>query len=57
MYNTILVPIDISEEELTSKAVRHALYLRMKQGLSCILSMSCLFHPRLLMRMRWVIWK
>ena len=57
MYNTILVPIDISEEELTSKAVRHALYLAKETGLSCILSMSCRSHPRLLMRMRWVIWR
>lgn len=32
MYNTILVPIDISEEELTSKAVHHALYLAKETG-------------------------
>lgn len=32
MYKTILVPIDIVEEELTSKAVRHAVYLAKETG-------------------------
>ncbi|KMW74881.1 universal stress protein [Photorhabdus luminescens subsp. luminescens] len=32
MYKTILVPVDISEDELTSKAVKHALSLAKKTG-------------------------
>ncbi|CAQ84657.1 MULTISPECIES: universal stress protein [Photorhabdus] len=32
MYKTILVPVDISEDELTSKAVKHALSLANKTG-------------------------
>ncbi|KAA1181326.1 universal stress protein [Photorhabdus heterorhabditis] len=32
MYNTILVPVDISEDELTSKAVKHALSLAKETG-------------------------
>ncbi|MCE1644848.1 universal stress protein, partial [Enterobacter hormaechei] len=32
MYKTILVPVDISEDELTSKAVKHALSLAKETG-------------------------
>ncbi len=32
MYKTILVPIDLTEDELTSKAVRHALNLAKQSG-------------------------
>ncbi|KPD02404.1 universal stress protein [Moellerella wisconsensis] len=32
MYTTILVPIDLTEDELTSKAVRHALNLAKQSG-------------------------
>ena len=40
MYKTILVPIDIVEEELTSKAVRHAVYLAKETGAN-FTSYSC----------------
>ena len=32
MYKTILVPIDLTEDELTSKAVRHAVNLAKQSG-------------------------
>lgn len=32
MYKTILLPIDLAEEELTSKAVRHAVNLAKQSG-------------------------
>ncbi|NHB94243.1 universal stress protein [Photorhabdus cinerea] len=32
MYNTILVPVDISEDELTNKAVKYALSLAKETG-------------------------
>lgn len=58
MYKTILVPIDIIEEELTTKAVRHAVYLAKETGAnlhlihvlpiySAIINAYSLGHPEL----------
>lgn len=32
MYKTILVPVDISEDELTTKALQHAVYIAKLEG-------------------------
>ncbi|OAT37959.1 universal stress protein [Proteus myxofaciens] len=32
MYNTILVPVDIEEDELTQKALKHAVYIAKLEG-------------------------
>ena len=32
MYKTILVPVDISEDELTEKALQHAVYIAKLEG-------------------------
>ncbi|WP_163504600.1 universal stress protein, partial [Escherichia coli] len=32
MYNKILVPVDISEDILTDKALKHAIYLAKMSG-------------------------
>ncbi len=42
MYKTILVPIDLTEDELTSKAVRHAVNLAKQPVLKFIY--SCFTH-------------
>ncbi len=57
MYKTILVPVDISEDELTSKAVKHALSLAKKQVRGSIFFMYCQFHQQSLMHIRWDMMK
>lgn len=45
MYKTILVPVDISEDELTEKALQHAVYIAKLEGLRSICFMLFLmFH-------------
>lgn len=45
MYKTILVPVDISEDELTEKALQHAVYIAKLEGAKSICFMLFLmFH-------------